>query len=76
MEERNVVTDGVHTKEEIEAKKAYTEKVWATFPDLCKAIKESETIAENGWEPTEDIVARTMINNDAIVRKAIDSKLK
>ena len=75
MEEQNIINDGVNTVEEIEARKQYIDKVWATFPDLCNAITECETNPENGWTPTRDIVAEDMITKDNYVRKAIDFKL-
>lgn len=73
MEEKNIIADGVNTQEDIEKRKSDIDKVWETFPDLCRAITEAETT--DIYSPDKSVVAE-MIKKDAYVRKAIDFKLK
>ena len=72
MEERNVITDGVNTIEDIENRKAYPDAVREAFPGLFSAIRESEKTEER--EPDKTVVVK-MMEQDIYVRKAIDKKL-
>jgi enamine deaminase RidA (YjgF/YER057c/UK114 family) len=64
--------DGVNTIEDIEERKDYIEKVWATFPDLCRTITEVET--KENYIPDKSVVAN-MIKSEEYVMKAINFKL-